>query len=229
MSNVLLFGSSGQIGSEIKEFFLKNNSRVYCVKRSIDMVESEYDIYWDVFSSKLPSIKSEKFSSICFAQGLNLNDSVYDFDYEKHIELYKVNSLLIVIAINKLLRMDLLERPAKICIISSVWQDIARQDKMSYCISKSSLRGLVNSLSVDLGKEGHLINAILPGAIDTEMTRANLSENQLKKITDQTFFKKLSDIKDIAKLCYFLCGNDNSSITGQFINIDLGFSNAKII
>ena len=53
--------------------------------------------------------------------------------------------------------------------------------------------------------------------------------NQLTILKAQTNFNRLANIKDVAELTYFLCSNLNTSITGQFINIDLGFSNAKII
>ena len=88
---------------------------------------------------------------------------------------------------------------------------------------------MINSLSIDLAKDGILINAILPGALDTEMTRANLSDSQLKGLQGFTKFNRLANIKDVAALAYFLCSAENTSITGQFINVDLGFENAKII
>lgn len=230
MKNLLLFGSSGQIGLKIKDAFIKQGYNVYCVKRSNSDISSQYDILWNFVDNQDFNIKNHiQFNSICFAHGVNINDSIYNFDPHQSLELYKSNCFSILIAINKLLKSNLLQKECKICIISSIWQNIARQNKMSYCISKSALQGLINSLSVDLAKDGHLINAILPSALDTEMTRSNLSDRQLDNLKSQTSFNKLANINDVANLAYFLCSDSNTSITGQFINVDLGLCNAKII
>jgi hypothetical protein len=232
MSDLLLFGISGQIGSEIGEFFAKKGQKVIGVvrdKTKYSSADAEI-IEWDVFESDPSHLRSfGQFKSVCFAQGQNINDSIYNFNYDQHLELYKANCLYIILSLEKLLRANLLAKNAKICVISSIWQNIARQNKLSYCVSKSALQGLINSLAIDLAKDGHLINAILPGALDTKMTRENLSSDQLEKLQQATFFNKLSNIKDIAALSYFLCSKKNTSITGQFINVDLGFVNAKII
>jgi Dehydrogenases with different specificities (related to short-chain alcohol dehydrogenases) len=66
-------------------------------------------------------------------------------------------------------------------VISSIWQNIARQNKLSYCVTKAALQGLIQSLMIDLGSAGHLVNAVLPGVLDTQMTRNNLLAEQLQK------------------------------------------------
>jgi 3-oxoacyl-[acyl-carrier protein] reductase len=230
MSDLLLFGISGNIGGEICDFFSAKGKKVVGVSRDISSSKRdcvECDILKGDLAQKLSGYK--KFKAVCFSQGANLNDSIYDFNIESHLELYKANCLYIIYAIQTLIKSDLLEKGARICVISSIWQNIARQNKMSYCMTKAALQGLVNSLAVDLAKDGFLINAILPGALDTEMTRANLSSQQLEKLQSFTMFNRLANIKDVAALAYFLCSEDNTSITGQFINVDLGFENAKIV
>ena len=230
MKNLLLFGSSGQIGSKLKETFLAQDYHVYCVKRKPKDISSEYDILWNFVDNDKFEIKKDiKFSSICFAHGININDSIYEFEPNLNLELYKINCFSILTSLNSLIKLSLLKIDCKICIISSIWQNFARQNKLSYCVSKSAIQGIVNSLSVDLAKENYLINAILPGALDTEMTKNNLSNQQLNNLKSQTNFNKLANIEDVANMAYFLCSDKNTSITGQFINIDLGFCNAKII
>jgi 3-oxoacyl-[acyl-carrier protein] reductase len=115
------------------------------------------------------------------------------------------------------------------CIISSIWQNLARQSKLSYCISKSALQGLVLSASADLAAEGHLINAVLPGALDTPMTRRNLTAEQINSLTSATAFGRLPSLTDVASLVCFLCSPENTGITGQFIAADLGFSHVRIV
>jgi NAD(P)-dependent dehydrogenase (short-subunit alcohol dehydrogenase family) len=128
-----------------------------------------------------------------------------------------------------LLRHNLLERPAKLCVISSIWQNLARQNKLSYCMTKAALQGLVLSASADLALDGHLINAVLPGALDTPMTRHNLDTAQLNTLTSATRFQRLPALGDVTSLVLFLCSTENTGITGQFIAADLGFSNVRLL
>ena len=100
---------------------------------------------------------------------------------------------------------------------------------MSYGVSKSALKGLVLSLATDLAKDGYLINAVLPGAIDTPMTRNNLSYDQMQLIERATKFNRLVTLVDVASSIYFLCSEENSGITGQFLKVDLGFSDVRNI
>jgi hypothetical protein len=77
--------------------------------------------------------------------------------------------------------------------------------------------------------DGHLVNAVLPGALDTPMTRQNLSVDQLSKITSSTQFMRLPNLEDVSNAVYYLCSLENSGVTGQFVKIDLGFSDVRII
>jgi NAD(P)-dependent dehydrogenase (short-subunit alcohol dehydrogenase family) len=128
-----------------------------------------------------------------------------------------------------LLKNNLLTKPSRLCVISSIWQEIARQNKLSYCVSKSALKGLILSLANDMGVDGHLVNAILPGALDTPMTHQNLSEKQLGAVLNSTQFGRLPSLQDVANSAYFLCSDENTGMTGQFIKVDLGYSDVRII
>ena len=79
-----------------------------------------------------------------------------------------------------------------------------------------------------LASEGHLINAVLPGALDTPMTRQNLAPEQIEKLANATPFKRLPQLGDVAELVAFLCSAQNTGITGQFIAADLGFRNVRV-
>ena len=86
----------------------------------------------------------------------------------------------------------------------------------------------VQSVAADLGPDGHLINAILPGVLDTPMTRTALSSEQIASVTTQTPTKRLATVQDVCNLAYFLTSNANNGITGQFIRVDGGFSDIRL-
>jgi NAD(P)-dependent dehydrogenase (short-subunit alcohol dehydrogenase family) len=232
VSRLLLFGANGNIGRVIGKCFVQRAWKVVGTAREINQEDKEcMTILFDPF--KPYTFKnlnqSAPFDAVCWAQGSNCNDSIYDFDLTQHLEIYKANCVYILESLKYLLNNALIAFPARFCVISSIWQNIARQNKLSYTISKAALYGLINSLAIDLGKEGHLINAVLPGILANKMTYQNLSSEQITSAKQATFFSRLADENDVASMVYFLCSQENRSITGQNICVDLGFANARII
>jgi 3-oxoacyl-[acyl-carrier protein] reductase len=111
-------------------------------------------------------------------------------------------------------------------IISSIWEIFSRDNKLSYCISKSALGGLLKSLSYDLSKKNILINNVLPGVVDNDMTRKTLSNEQLEYIKNYMHFKRLINVDDVYKTVKFL-SIENTGVTGQSICVDLGFTSIR--
>jgi 3-oxoacyl-[acyl-carrier protein] reductase len=232
LKTVVVFGASGSIGQAIcahfraQEYLVIGFGRAESVEHSI--------IKWDggarAFSDGMGSLLgSAKVDAVVWAQGMNFNDDVDTFDLSEHLKMYEANVTYILSTIKALTDFDLLQEDARLCVISSIWQNIARQKKLSYCITKSALQGLVQSLSIDLGKQGKLINAVLPGALDTVMTRANLSQEQISRLELSTPLGSLPNLTDVTSLVAYLCSPQNTGITGQFIAADRGFSNARIL
>ncbi len=229
---LLLFGGTGAIGGEIGSRFSTAGWRVVVVtRREID--RPGYFCWEPLNTADAQGLdlidRAGPFDAVCWAQGTNGNDSVYDVDLDAHLQMYRSNCLYIVASLNALLRRDLLARPARLCVISSIWQNISRQSKLSYGMTKAALQGLVLSAANDLGRDGHLINAVLPGALDTPMTHANLASSQIAALVGSTQFKRLASLGDVASTVYFLCSEANTGVTGQFIKVDLGYSDVRIV
>tara|TARA_R110002012_G_C11677044_1_gene613909 strand:- start:21778 stop:22434 length:657 start_codon:yes stop_codon:yes gene_type:complete len=170
------------------------------------------------------------FDAVCWAQGANISDSIYSADEDAALDLYRTNCLFVVTTLRQLLAASML-RPqgARLCVVSSIWQNRARQNKLSYAMTKAAIGGLVRSASADLGADGHLINAVLPGVLDTPMTRAALSADQIAAIGEATLFDALPTPQAVASTIAFLCSSRNTGITGQSIAVDLGYSHVRIV
>ena len=126
-----------------------------------------------------------------------------------------------------LLQMNLLRDGARLCVISSIWQTIARERKLSYTVSKAALAGLVHSAAADLASRGILVNAVLPSVTDTAMTRAMLSPEQIDRFASATGFERLTSLDDVANTVAFLCSERNTGVTGQSIAVDLGYTTVR--
>jgi 3-oxoacyl-[acyl-carrier protein] reductase len=234
IQSVAVFGATGAIGHAITHWYDSQGHDVVAISRLPPSATASHPgirwLAWDIGkqfeSSSEPSVK--KLNAVVWAQGVNFSDDIYSFDLDEHRRIYSANVLYVMSSLQALLRANLLAPRARLCVISSIWQNIARHNKMSYSVTKSALQGLVQSLSIDLGRSGYLINAVLPGALDTPMTRANVSSAQIERLIEMTPLGKLSTLDDVCNLVGFLCSPANDTITGQFVAVDGGFSHAKI-
>lgn len=235
----LVFGATGAIGSAIAARFAGQGWQVSAVSRGggrddFDPVRDAvravaYDPFAATAAGDAALLEGGPYTSVVWAQGANSSDNVHNVDLDAHMALYQANCLYILATLKFLLDRKALAPGARLCVISSIWQNLARQDKLSYCMSKAALQGLVLSASADLAKQGMLINAILPGALDTPMTRKNVAPAQLDKLSGATYFDKLPALEDVSQLALFLCSSQNTGITGQFIAADLGFSHVRLL
>ena len=231
---VVVFGASGAIGSAIVNWFDNQNFEVWAGSRQANVNQHINNIKLFEFNAESESdgfsgLNEQSVSAVVWAQGANLSDNIYSLDIDKHRVMYEANVTYILLSLQAMLQKNLLAPSARLCIISSIWQNIAKQNKLSYCITKSAIQGLVQSLSIDLGVAGIMVNAVLPGALDTPMTRANLDAQQIKSLEGASPLGALATLEDVANLVGFLCSKNNTGITGQFIAADKGFSNARII
>lgn len=202
----LVFGSTGSIGKYIC-------NRVGNVTR---VTREDYDLSNPDNFSGLE--KFDNIKCIIWCTGMNCNDTISDVNTQTYDAMMNVNINGIVKSLHYLESSGKIIKGSRLCIISSILQETGRINKMSYCISKSAIGGLVRSASITLKSKDILINAILPGPIDNEMTRKTLSNEEYEKMKD--YFVNLGDVYN---MCHLLCFNNNS-ITGQSIKIDNGIS-----
>ncbi|MCZ2527172.1 glucose 1-dehydrogenase [Streptomyces sp. NPDC059506] len=91
-----------------------------------------------------------------------------------------------------------------------------------YAGSKGALEQFTAVAAKELGPRGITVNAVLPGAVDTELLReANTTEN-LAMVVSMTPLGRLGRPADIADVVGFLCGPDARWITGRCLRADGG-------
>jgi hypothetical protein len=233
-SSILIFGASGAIGSAMCALFRARGWNVVAVTRSGRSQEGGESIRWVSWDvgrpdSAFEELQPSRFDAVVWAQGMNFNDDIRSFDGARHREMYTANVIYVMESLNALLGRRLLAAGSRLCIVSSIWQNQARQNKLSYCVTKSAIAGLVRSLSIDLGTDKILVNAVLPGPLDTPMSRANLTVAQIESLEKATPLGSLPSLEDVCGLVGFLCSPDNSGVTGQFVAADRGLSHVRII
>lgn len=232
LKKILVFGASGSIGRAIISEYnsVNSSSKLYDVMAISSQIDDK--VYKKISTEadlKKLNLSKKSIHGVIWAQGINTNDSIFNIDIDIYKKVFDVNVTYILKTLSWMISNDLLANNAKICIVSSIWQELSRQEKLSYSISKSAIKGLVLSLSNDLAKKGIMVNGILPGAIDNEMTNKNLTKNQLSNLKNSNSHNKLIKSSSAAKTALWLCSDDAEGITGEFIKIDYGYSKIRTV
>ena len=224
----LVIGASGAIGSAVVDEFAQNEFQVWTSSRSVSVnVKQQLQLLGKSETDRKSLHGAPTFDAVVWAQGANLNDNINDVDDAAFAELIQANVSFVVSTMSSLLASKKITNGARLCVVSSIWQQAIRPNKLSYSITKSALSGLVQSAALDLADQNILVNAILPGVLDTPMTRSVLSSEQINSVASRTGFARLVTPQEVAALCHFVCSEANTTLTGQSLVADLGFSNVR--
>lgn len=218
---VLVFGATGALGSSIVSELTSEGSTVLRISRRA----GEYsDVSLDNKNWIKEVTKLGPVSGVVWAQGVNSAGTVPDVDLQDLRDAFEANVVFIVETLSKLVDGDCLPFGARCVVLSSIWQEHARPNKLAYIASKAALSGLIPALAIDLASKGISLNGVLPGVIDTPMTRANLSEAQIQNVEQSTPTSKLAKPEDVSRAVAWLVSDKSNGINGQWITVDNGWA-----
>jgi glucose 1-dehydrogenase len=117
------------------------------------------------------------------------------------------------------------KRPGKVINISSVHEELPFPHFTPYCMAKGALKMMMRNLSVELGSCGITVNNIAPGAIETPMNKAMLSNPELVgKLLQNIPLGRVGKPSDVAALAVFLGSADSDYVTGSTFFVDGGLT-----
>ena len=116
--------------------------------------------------------------------------------------------------------------------VSSVHAVQTSANIAAYAASKGGLLALTRAMAIEFAPDNIRVNAILPGAVDTQMLRAGLGrghvgsgdvQERLDNLARKTVNGRVGKPEEIAHAIYFLADNEQSSfMTGQAMIVDGG-------
>jgi 3-oxoacyl-[acyl-carrier protein] reductase len=102
---------------------------------------------------------------------------------------------------------------------------LGNRGQINYSTAKAGLQGLTKTLAIELGPFGVTANAVAPGFIDTEMTRATARRqghdpDQVIEMASKTIpVRRVGQPRDVANVINFLASEESGYVTGQIIYV----------
>ncbi len=147
--------------------------------------------------------------------GISRFNTITDISDEEWQEMIGVNLSGTFYTCRECAKMMIGRQYGKIINISSMWGIQGASCESHYSASKSGVIGLTKALAMELAPSNITVNAIAPGAIDTDMMSA-LSEEDYKAYISEVPLGMIGSTKEVAlAMKYILSSN---YLTGQVIS-----------
>jgi len=104
--------------------------------------------------------------------------------------------------------------------ISSIHDTVPRKGLTHYATAKGGLKMLTKCLALELAESNIRVISVSPGAIETEMNRAEIAEFGVEKFEGWIPAGRVGQVTDVSPMIAFLCSDMATYITGTDVCID---------
>lgn len=110
----------------------------------------------------------------------------------------------------------------RIVNISSVVGESGNFGQANYAAAKAGLIGLTKTVALEVARNGITVNAVAPGFIETDMTKA-MPSAAIESAIAQTPRQRLGQPEEVARVVRFLVDDNAGYITGAVYNVNGGW------
>ena len=239
----IVTGGSRGIGRMIAEGFVENGVRTYITARKADAcAETAAELSKKGECIALPADLSTKEGREAFVAEITAREAKIDIlvnnagaawgapfeeypdeGYDKVMDINVKAIFTLTRDLMPLLKQGASQQnPSRVINIGSIdGLRVSTMDNFSYGASKAAVHFLTKNLALRLGPKGVIVNAIAPGAFQSNMMNATLEKFQ-DKIESENPLGRIGSPEDMAGLALYLASNASKYMTGQVIALDGG-------
>lgn len=118
-------------------------------------------------------------------------------------------------------RQMLKRKGGSIVNLTSVVGVMGNPGQTNYAASKAAIIGFTKACAREFAGRGVRVNAVAPGFIDTDMTRAMGAEVQ-EALVSRIPLGRVGSVEDVANAVLYLAGDEASYLTGTVLHVNGG-------
>lgn len=232
----LLIGASGGIGKAIASQLLKDGYFIYLHynknKEAIEEIVKQFgEDSLEVVQANLSDIngvdtlKSQigrPIQTIIYNAGVSFYGLMTDISKGEMEEMIHLHITSLYEVTKNYLPHMIKNKNGNIIVISSIWGEVGASCEVLYSMTKGGQLAYVKALAKEVAPSGIRVNAVSPGAINTQMLNQFSSED-LIDLTEEIPIGRLGYPSEIADAVSFLLSDRSSYITGQVLSVNGGW------
>ncbi|PTY79729.1 3-oxoacyl-ACP reductase [Heyndrickxia sporothermodurans] len=234
---VLVTGASGGIGKATAielakkgwNLYLHYNRNTVAIKQllnelepyNVELIPIQADLSTDEGIEKLIN-NIFHIHAICYVSGISYYGLFIDTTDDILEKMWKVHVFAPMKIIKDLLPKLMRNSSSQIVLVSSIWGQTGASCEVAYSTVKGAQLAFVKALSKEVARNGVRINAVAPGAVDTNML-AMFSKEEQQELKDEIPIGRLACPDEVASVNSFLLSEKSSYITGQVLSVNGGW------
>lgn len=207
---VINYRSSEQAANEVAEICRAHGSRAITVRADVTDADQVDQLVNSALSLGPPSILIN--NAGISAAGLLIDTSLSEWN-----ALIQHNLTAPFLCCKAVLPYMIRQGYGRIINMSSIWGLSGGSYEVAYSASKGGLLALTKALAKEVARAGITVNAIAPGAIDTDMLH-NLGADDLAVVEAETPVGRIGQPEDVTHAVLFAVSPSASYLTGQVIS-----------
>lgn len=237
----LVTGASQGLGRAIAVELGRNGAKVACVARSVDKLADTVKQITDAGGTaeafacdvkdkesvektiEAVTAKWERLDILVNNAGVTRDTLLLGMSDEQWDEVLTTNLRGAFLFARAAARIMLRQRYGRIINISSVSGIMGNAGQTNYSASKAGLIGFTRSLSREIAKRNVTVNAVAPGFIESDMTKA-LGDSVLDEVKKRIPAGRVGKAEDVAACVLFLASRAASYVTGVTLTVDGGMT-----
>lgn len=146
-----------------------------------------------------------------------------DYDIEDARRIMDVNVLGLLAASQEAAKA--MPNGGSIVNVASLSSFIGQPERTAYVASKAAVIGMTKSMAVEWGPLGIRVNAIAPGYIETDLSRALMARDPEYRglVENRTPLRRFGKPMDLAGAVLFLLSDQSEFVSGAHLSVDGGW------
>lgn len=235
----LITGASGGIGKSISEtlaargynLLLHYNTNQNAAAELAEKLSQMFGVNAEILQAdlsaqdgadKLTSSIVQPIDAIVLNSGRSHFGLITDVDNATVQEMVQLHVASPYMLTRNLLPGMIRNKSGAIVAVSSIWGETGASCEVLYSMAKGAQHSFVKGLAKELAPSGIRVNAVAPGAVDTNMMN-QFTPSEKEEIADEIPIGRLARPQEIADATAFLLSEKASYITGQILSVNGGW------